>query len=530
MAANPKPPIDLAGAVLRREFQKQNRKRTTKAKALTINHEAERALLASMMLDFGAYATCIDLLVPDDWDAWKNREVFEAICDVPRAEEGVVDIVSVRDQLKVRGTLAEVDQSYVSSVIESAVNWQNWREYLRIVLECSQNRTAQGIGALLDEAQISPEDAATRLSALVQRREMVLSGTTPPRRIGVLASEVQPEAVRWLWRRRLARGKLSIIDGDGGLGKGHITIDLAARKSAGRAFPGDMGISQEAGTVIIVSPEDDIADTLVPRLIAAKADLSRVIILNSIEETDAATGKHTERSVTIPRDVPLIEQLVTREHAELLMIDPILGCLDAGVKTSIDSEVRTALMPLKHMATRTGLCVLMVRHLNKSGGDNALYRGSASIAFSALCRTVLLVAEHPDNAGKRVLLPVKNNLSQAADGLTFSITSDDPDGVSWVSWEQEPCDLHPTDVLGNGAKRSAEAREVIEAMKSGTVNLPAKPSEIAAAMDSDGDEKFAARISKRLLRMAKSGLICSPAYGLYDLLPTTNNNKSNLSK
>lgn len=483
-----------------------------------VNNEAERALLGAMMLTWEAFEAATDALTPEDFFEPRHQLMFEALSECPRVDDGVIGVVALDEQLKRSGTLGRVTQTYVHQLVNACEDSYQYAGHLRIVLECSLERQKQNVGAQLTQGDITPAECITRLQAIEARRERVLTGAV--RTLGIVASSVQPEPIRWLWKRRLARGKLAIMDGDGGLGKGHVTIDLAARKSAGRSFPGDLGITQAPGAVILISPEDDIADTLVPRLIAAKADLSRIHILNTITDIDPETGRESERSVTIPRDIPHIEALATQTGAELLIVDPILGCLDAGVKTGIDSEVRSALMPLKHLATRTGMAVLLVRHLNKSGGDNALYRGGGSVAFGALCRTVLLVAEHPDNTAKRVLLPVKNNLSTAADGLTFAVTSDDPDGVAWVNWETEPCEMHPSDVLGNGAKRSAEAREMLEALRSDALTLPAKPSEIAAVMGIEADDKTGInRVTQRLRRMQKSGLIISPAYGVYSLPP-----------
>lgn len=520
MATNPRSdaPLDLAGAALRREIKRNVRRVSRNKDVLTSNPEAERGLLGSMLLEYDAFVAGTDHLTPDDFGVPRHQLIFEAISNTPRVGDGVVDVVMLNEELKREGTLAEVGQAYTHDLVNTCENAYRYREYLRIVLDCSIARQTQALGRLLSVSEISSSDAALRLAALEERRARVVSGQSTPRQIGVVASDVQPEPIRWLWKRRLARGKLAIIDGDPGLGKGLVTMDLAARKSAGRAFPGDVGVTQTPGTVILITPEDDIADTIVPRLIAAKADLSRIIILNSITETDPTSGKQVERGVTIPRDVPIIEALATEKHAELLIIDPVLGCLDAGVKTAIDSEVRSALMPLKYMATRTDLSVLLVRHFNKSSNDKAMYRGGASIAFTALCRTAFIMAEHPDNGGKRVVLPVKSNVAKEADGLAFSLFALDDDAVPSVRWDAEPVGLNANDVVGGGAKRSAESREVLDVLREGGVTLPASPEEIALCLGVSADDKSGqARIRQRLSRMTKSGLLCSPVYGRYAL-------------
>jgi len=49
--------------------------------------------------------------------------------------------------------------------------------------------------------------------------------------------DVTPTRVQWLWPGRLPSGHLAMIDGDTGLGKSFVTLDLCARISAGEPFP-----------------------------------------------------------------------------------------------------------------------------------------------------------------------------------------------------------------------------------------------------------------------------------------------------
>src|SRR5215831_18925310 len=86
------------------------------------------------------------------------------------------------------------------------------------------------------------------------------------------ASEIQMEPVKWLWPGRVAIGKHTALAGEPGGGKSQLTIDLAARVSMGAKLPCGEGTASQ-GAVIILSAEDSDADTIVPRLHAAGADL-----------------------------------------------------------------------------------------------------------------------------------------------------------------------------------------------------------------------------------------------------------------
>src|SRR4051794_31412429 len=93
------------------------------------------------------------------------------------------------------------------------------------------------------------------------------------------ASEVVSRPFSWLWPWRLGDGKLSMFDGDPEVGKSLVTLDLCARITTGRPFP-DGAPGRDPANVIILNGEDPGEDTLVPRLCALGADLTRTFIFN----------------------------------------------------------------------------------------------------------------------------------------------------------------------------------------------------------------------------------------------------------
>src|SRR5215204_564826 len=96
-------------------------------------------------------------------------------------------------------------------------------------------------------------------------------------------SNVQPKPIEWLWKDRIAIGKVTVLAGDGGQGKSTILCDLAARTTTGERWP-DGGDGSFPGNVIILAAEDDVEDTLVPRLMAVNADMSRVFNIRAVGE------------------------------------------------------------------------------------------------------------------------------------------------------------------------------------------------------------------------------------------------------
>src|SRR5215207_5203867 len=245
----------------------------------------------------------------------------------------------------------------------------------------------------------------------------VRSGGQPDQRpvtaggVGILLSDVEPEQVDWLWPGRIPKGKLTVLDGDPGLGKSAATLDLAARVSAGLNLPDDTPC--EAAGAVICSAEDGLADTIRPRLDAAGGDPSRVLSLATVTDEEGL-----ERPISIPEDIPIIENAIGRVGAVLVIIDPLMAFFGADIDSYKDQNVRRALAALASLGERTGAAIVIVRHLNKSGGKTPIYRGGGSIGIIGAARSGMMVGEDPDDENRRVLAPAKSNLAAPAPSLS----------------------------------------------------------------------------------------------------------------
>src|SRR5262249_8218950 len=215
-------------------------------------------------------------------------------------------------------------------------------------------------------------------------------------------SDVTPQPVRWLWRGRIRIGKLTVLDGDSGLGKSLLSTDLAARISKARLMPDNTAndLRDPAG-VVILSAEDDPSDTICPRLKATGADLSRIVLLAGLRDSD---------SVRLPTlaDLEAIRHAITLVNAKLVIIDPLMAYLPGRVDSHRDQDIRSSLAPLAALAAETGVAVLVIRHLNKTEGKNALYRGGGSIGIIGAARSGLLVAQDPEDEERRILAVTKS--------------------------------------------------------------------------------------------------------------------------
>lgn len=229
----------------------------------------------------------------------------------------------------------------------------------------------------------------------------------------VALSDVQPEQVSWLWKGRIPFGKLTLLDGDPGLGKSTLALEVAARLTRGEALLD--GGPLDVSSVLILSAEDGLGDTIRPRLEAAGADVSRVFAIQAV------TVSEGEEEFPCLRHVAAIEEAIQAHAARLLVIDPLMAYLGGETNSWRDQDVRRALAPVAAMAERTGAAVLIIRHLTKSGGSNAVYRGGGSIGISGAARSILIVAKDPDDEERRVLASAKSNLSRPPDSLAYRL-------------------------------------------------------------------------------------------------------------
>ena len=228
-------------------------------------------------------------------------------------------------------------------------------------------------------------------------------------------SKVRSKLVLYLWEGRFPRGKLVGIEGDPGLGKTLLSIDFASHLSTGTSWPD--GSTCPKGRTMIVTYEDDIEDTIKPRLEAAGADMDNVFVLTRIPDA-TGTGWH---AASFPSDVQAIEASCKKHRIDFLIIDPFSASLDDKVDSWSDQKLRKAMAPLSAMANRLGLTIILIRHLNKKAGLPALYRGGGSIAAVAACRAGYVVAPMPDDPTTMVMAVQKFNLGRKPSSLVFQI-------------------------------------------------------------------------------------------------------------
>jgi hypothetical protein len=227
---------------------------------------------------------------------------------------------------------------------------------------------------------------------------------------------------------------------------------MAGRVSTGRDWPD--GTTPPLGDVLFICAEDDPADTIAPRLIAAGADCRRAHLLRAAKVV-RPDGEEAEVAFDLS-NVDLIRDALDRlPGCRLVVIDPIGSYLGGGVDAHRDNEVRGVLAPLALLAAEKKVAVVMVAHARKAAADFADDTVLGSRAFTGLARSVLHLTTDPDDGERKLLLPGKCNLAAPAPGLAYRVAGEPP----CLEWEPEPVEMHADDLMPKSGRGSARGPE-----------------------------------------------------------------------
>lgn len=411
--------------------------------------EAEQQLLGSLMIDPTMMEKISPLVRRDDFGEVRHRLLFEHLSAMPPDVAG--DTTLCTRWLLTAGDLKEIGgAAYIAETMQSVPYAANAVHYANIVRDFAVKRRA--VECAVDLYRTAYDDTASvaDVQAMAEElRQKIGGGGTS----GLVRSldTIKECKVRWLWPGHIPIGKYTEIIGFPGVGKSLLTCDIAARVSRGLAWP-DCDNPEGPGGVVLLTAEDDLADTVIPRLRAANADLYRISAIEAVSRI--GTSKEF-RAVALGRDLASIDAAIRQTRdCKLLIVDPTTAfCGDTDSHKAAD--VRALLTPLCMMAAERGVAVVGVTHFNKGNGGPAIGRGMGSIAWVAAARMVWGVVKDTADHTSRLMIPLKCNLAADASGLSYKIL--DVDGVPMAAWSADPVTRSVDDVLaemGAGAKQS----------------------------------------------------------------------------
>jgi putative DNA primase/helicase len=343
---------------------------------------------------------------------------------------------------------------------------------------------------------------------LKKAREADGKAAPPPELEIAKASDIKLKALQWLWPDRFALGKVGIIAGLPDEGKGQVGSFICTAVTTAGQWPCDEGTAPD-GNVVLLSAEDDPGDTLVPRLLAAGCDISRVHIVKMVRTGDK------RRMFSLVLEV--LRQAVDKiGNVKLILIDPIAAYMGGGkVDSYRNTDVRSVLGPLVDFAAEFMIAVICVMHFNKKTDvTNALLRISDSLAYGAAARHVFAVVDDAENK-RKVFVKAKNNLARhdiKALAYSFGVKmvghDEDTGEQIWaphVEWFPQHVDVTATEAMraaneGGATSARDDAKELLKELLAAG---PLAQAEIEDAAKGHG-------ISWRTMRRAQKDLGVRP--------------------
>ncbi|GAA1837082.1 AAA family ATPase [Actinomadura chokoriensis] len=370
--------------------------------------DAEKAVLGACIASADVALEVAEVLAgPEDFLREQHRTIFWAVMDLATSGKPT-DPISLRDNLIERGQLLEVGGApYLVELQASLVAVAQATYHAGIVARLAERRRAvRAAYVLLQKLERGEHETGEALEAFaadVARGRHPDAG--PGGRIRLTpASQIEPRPVIWAWEDgghgRIPAGSLVSAAGREGTGKSSFGIWLASEITRG-TLPGSL--YGQPRQVVYVAVEDSWSYTLVPRLIAAGADLDRVYRAEAVVDADETT------TLSLPHDLAELEAVIIRHGVGLVVLDPLMSTIGGTIDTHREREVRKALDPLSRLADRTGAVVLGIAHFNKGAGTDASSLITGSGAFKNVPRAILGFACDPED-GTRVMTQTKNSL------------------------------------------------------------------------------------------------------------------------
>ena len=289
--------------------------------------------------------------------------------------------------------------------------------------------------------------------------------------------QVEVEKIDWLIYPFIPFGKVTIVQGDPGEGKTTMVLQIIAKLTKGESVLSGSDEPILEGKTMALDPvnviyqtvEDGLGDTIKPRLLAAGADCSRVMV---IDDNDQALTMMDVR----------LEEAIIQTKARLVVLDPIQGFLGADVDMHRANEIRPLMKRVAILAEKYHCAIILIGHMNKNSNGKSSYRGLGSIDFQAAARSVLIVGRIKDEPEIRVVCHVKSSLAPEGKSIAFRLDKDK--GFEWIG----EYDISADDLL-SGDNRGQKIHAAKEFLKEILVSGSMAQTKVAEEAESRGIKK-----------------------------------------
>jgi putative DNA primase/helicase len=324
-------------------------------------------------------------------------DTFDTYCEISASGKGL--------HLVCRGVLEEdfhIDphqvEIYSGNIPNKLIAMTGDTLDLHFTIQDRQEQANELLARVKAETRIAPEPTGETIEVSIQC---------------VSASSIEPEPILWLWDNRIPLGKLTVFCGPPDTGKSTAAVDIVARGTCGKEWP-DCTNQREPFDVLMLVSEDDLSDTVVPRLIVAGANLERVHFAK--RAIISSQAKRTDRQIALDTDLEAIEKvLVANPKIKLVVLDPISSYL-GKLKKNGEEDIRWVLTLMKELAERTQVAVVSIDHFNKNIQQAGIHRLSGAGALAAVPRAVWAFVKDADDEEKltRLMLNAKLNVVSEA--------------------------------------------------------------------------------------------------------------------
>jgi hypothetical protein len=309
------------------------------------------------------------------------------------------------------------------------------------------------------------------------KQELPDSGRQPEEGEIKYLSEVPYRPVEWIWEGIIPCNKLTLIEGPGESGKSLLAIDLFARLSRGEPMPGETGPGLEYERLVILSRQDDLHDTILPRIRRAGGKLDAFANFSNIgrrtEEDDEVF--ELRRGLRLPADIQIVADAVCNACGLLLLIDP----LSSFCRSAYDFQRTIEL--LDDLASQMSMPILATVPAKTSRNRHRKWT-TRPIFPDGPARCVWSIHEDPKDPGRRFFLPTRLTFGTPQPGMAFRIdagriaweplpdlsTYDDDETVDWLRTTLRDSEFRSRDVYKLAAEfgiSSSEVRRAKEFLK-----------------------------------------------------------------
>lgn len=258
----------------------------------------------------------------------------------------------------------------------------------------------------------------------------------------ISADSIQAESVKWLWPDRFPLGKMSLISGKPDNGKSQVTLDIVARTTKGADWPDGSKNILGPREVLMAIAEDDLADTVKPRLMAAGADMTRIKFISRIrtQEFDEKAGKKSEvRRLQLAEDIKKLKMALEQNSQIALVVVDTLTSYFGDVNTNADQDIRPVMDGLAKAFGDCEACFLGIIHHNKKSDVDALQAILGASSVAGAVRSAYSCSRDPENDDEFYFTLVKGNLTKKRTGMKYRMAETTISGITapYIEWAGE---------------------------------------------------------------------------------------------